>query len=172
MTEDAPNDAPEAGDEIEALRAEVASLRDQIAVLTAERDKANRKIARMVPKPKAPKSRTIKRLEPLTPDARRELAPLLTSGEEFEIVFVAGTKEQIDIPAIGIAGDAWDISTQKLRPRSAPEVTGRPAGGAAVQITGFALFDGQGFQIAFQELPDPITIPAGGRVKLERTIGF
>lgn len=148
------------------LETELSTARKEVDRLTAELAKAEQK-ASVAPKAqKAPKARAAGPIK--DPVIGVELRELLRESA-VEIVFSDGKKEIAGLPALQVAGPAWgELSGDRLVLREAQTIKAD----RTVDLAGFALFDADGVQIGWCELPNPIPLSAGMQVRLDRQILF
>lgn len=166
--------------EVEGLQADNAALTDANAVLTEELAAARQEVDRLTAAlAKAEQKASVTTKAHKAPKARvagpikdaltgNELRELLRDGA-VEIVFSDGKKEIAGLPALQVAGPAWsELSGGRLVLREAQTIKAD----RTVDLAGFALFDDEGTQIGWCELPSPMPLSAGMQVRLDRQILF
>ncbi|HEV2747624.1 MAG TPA: hypothetical protein VGW34_10040 [Allosphingosinicella sp.] len=159
---------------IEALQVEVGRLTAENAELRrslgAQKGWTTRKGAEaaVLKLEKSPKRRAI---GPLKAEADRELISLALASGDVEIVFSDGRHELRDLVPIVVNGDAWRHTARGAM--LLPDVTLEPGDIKApeLKVAGFGLLS-EGEQIAWCQLPEPITVRRNGRVLLQQQIRF
>lgn len=148
------------------LEEELAEARKTIDTLNARIAKAEAK-ASITPKAaRAPKPRVAGPIK--EPVAGAELRALLKS-EAVEIVYSDGRREIISLPALQVAGDAWQELSGERHVLREPQVI---SAAQRVDLAGFALFDKDGAQIGWCPLPSPIPLAPGQQHRIDRQILF
>lgn len=92
----------------------------------------------------------------------------LVQSDLHEVVFSDGEQEIRSLPPIAVAPDAWQLIGRGVLLREA--VTVKPD--RTIQLAGFGLFNGEGEQIAWCAMAQPVTIAAGQPMRLDRQIVF
>lgn len=178
-------------DKADAL-AELATAKDQLTTVIGERDDgrlaldAERKAksealvaldqarndlalakrqASVVAKAKKDKARAAVPMDELAD--KQALLERVRSGL-FEVAFSDGEHEIIALPPISIAPDAWQLIGRGVLLRE--PVTIKPD--RRIVLAGFALFDGDGHQIAWCAMASEVPIEPGQAMRLDRQIVF
>lgn len=159
------------GEALELAGQTEATLRGQLAEFAAARDAAEKR-AKVAKGSAGPKARKVKAMDPMTDDERIELGERVSAGEAVQIVFSDGKRELMDIAPIVVSGPAFDVSPARLMLREAVNVSAAGTAGRELQVSSLALFDDDGEQLAFAELPMPLTISPGRTYRLDRQIQF
>lgn len=147
---------------LRAYKGSATKARAEAEVLKAEKSPAMRKIGRMG--------------MPADADGRKELDALIAAALDagpVSIAFSDGKREIRELAPLIVSGGAWRKTPRgqvlDAEPLLDPGKTDKPE----LSIAGFGLLNEQGDQIAWHQLPEPIRIAGGTRMKLPRgTIRF
>lgn len=141
--------------EAQALKDAAARQAAEATVIAEDSVGAPRKLA-LVP--------ADKRLAP------SELAAAIADSETVEILFSDGKREIQSLGSRKVTGEAWIGRPAGLLLTKPVELFGGAAGAAPIVVSGYALLlDGK---LAAYSARDPLSIPAGGHVRLENDIIF
>lgn len=150
--------------EIEQLKKRNARLTTQLASAKARGGSTSSR---------APKSSSPRKVEAMEHGLKPfELQEKLAGGE-YEVVFADGDKEITGIEPLLVRPGGWrGVKRGVALVDDEVLVHGAANGEAPFSLTGFGLFDRKGKQVAYRELPEPITVEAGKTVGLRNTITF
>jgi hypothetical protein len=149
----------------ETLESENETLKASLRAHKGQTTRARSEIQRL----KTPRDEPARAAGPMKDDddaekRRARIWGALAEGD-VKLVFSDGKRELRELGALSIGGDRFaDRPGRGLVLDHEPVVEPGEMAKPSVAIAGFALFDAGDKQIAYSELPEPITVPRGGRV--------
>ncbi len=160
------------GEALELAGKTELELRAQLAELTKANEAAARKLAKIGRGPTSAKPRRIAPMSPLSDQERVELGERIAAGESISIVFAEGKRELTGLAPIVVSGPVFNVSSTGMMLRDAVEIRSNDPAGREVTATALVMFDSDGGQLAYSELPAPLAISPGRTYRLDRAIQF
>ena len=173
--------------ERDALDGKLQDANTALGTVTAERDEARSALVSATAKistleeraslesvAQPAKLRTVRPLDDDEDDAdkRREIIERAIAGE-VEIVFSDGETEIRGLDPVKVTGASlWATRPQGRMLDKPIDLDGPEKGTGGYRIAGFGLFDADGEQVGWSELPEPIVVGAQTRTQLRQCIIF
>lgn len=147
-----------------------ADLSKQLLDMAEAKGKAERRAAKLTKLPRSAKARKCGPVKD-QPD-RNALFEKIGAGA-LVVVFSNGKHELTGFEPVRVQGaDAWATVGSRVMLKEPILLKGLGPQEAEPMLRGFGLFEEDGDQIAWSALPDPIRVPAGGEIRIDRSIIF